>query len=1065
MNVFDLSAPLPDSTVILEASAGTGKTYTIAALVCRFIAEQGRDIGDLLLITFGNAASNELRERVFAALVDVESALAAFLENGTPPTDEVARLLCAADVGPRRDRLRDALDRFDEATIVTTHAFCQAMLRSLGVLGDHDPAERLLPDAVRLIEQCATDQYLHDIGPSASGEPPAITPKVALTIGREACLSQMVLHPAGSPEAEFGDRVRQRFAARKRELGVVTYDDLILRLHAVLREPASGDMAIEVLRRRYPVVLVDEFQDTDPWQWEIIEKAFISDDRPTILVGDPKQSIYGFRNADVLSYLDATSKARNRFSLPKNYRSDQALIDGVGELFGTVRLGDPRITVSPVESRNAGSRLQLPGTPARVWVRGFSATDPATIPESIIEQDLLSQVRRLLAEARITDPHHPDRDRAVALGDIVVLTRTGRRAEQLCRFLIDAGHPAVLMGQQSVWRQQAARDWLVLLQAMAQPATSANRKAALTDLIGADLAGLADPSSPVAATVSALIRELAHQYDAGGIAQVFTTLRLRRNVDARLLATPGGERRLTDLEHVAELLGERNAESLEAAAVWLESRIESPEESEAPIRAETDADAIRLMTMHSAKGLEFPIVLLPEVSRTTVITYRPFPLIEDDRRVLYVGGKPARNSRLERELTRQLRDEELRLLYVGLTRAKHLAIAWHVDDNRSTTSPMSALLYRDPASPELASRYSPGSLRVSFDPQRVRLEGVSASAQDSTAAASRATPSRAMQPSAPGVLTRRIDTTWRRTSYTGLTQVLHDAPPERSDEPTELEALPGDPALTVASPMAELPSGAAFGTLVHAALERLDWSEQRLASDAARIATELGTRSGFSPAQCRTLAASLEALCRTPLAPLTEATLSELGTAARLAELDFDLPLADQGRPATVGELTSLMAQHLDRDDPLAEYPSRLAATEAADGVLNGFLTGSIDAVLRVPGGGFLVVDYKTNNLSPSPEVPQILGHYTPDAMAEAMMQAHYPLQALLYCAALHRYLGLRLRGYDPHRHLGGVGYLFVRGMAGPETPVVSGTRCGVFAWHPSPELVIATSDLLGGMA
>lgn len=159
------------------------------------------------------------------------------------------------------------------------------------------------------------------------------------------------------------------------------------------------------------------------------------------------------------------------------------------------------------------------------------------------------------------------------------------------------------------------------------------------------------------------------------------------------------------------------------------------------------------------------------------------------------------------------------------------------------------------------------------------------------------------------------------------------------------------------------------------------------------------------------------------------------------------------------------MAQHLDRDDPLAEYPSRLAATEAADGVLNGFLTGSIDAVLRVPGGGFLVVDYKTNNLSPSPEVPQILGHYTPDAMAEAMMQAHYPLQALLYCAALHRYLGLRLRGYDPHRHLGGVGYLFVRGMAGPETPVVSGTRCGVFAWHPSPELVIATSDLLGGMA
>ena len=101
--------------------------------------------------------------------------------------------------------------------------------------------------------------------------------------------------------------------------------------------------------------------------------------------------------------------------------------------------------------------------------------------------------------------------------------------------------------------------------------------------------------------------------------------------------------------------------------------------------------------------------------------------------------------------------------------------------------------------------------------------------------------------------------------------------------------------------------------------------------------------------------------------------------------------------------------------------------------------------------------------MAPSPQDSLILGHYTRAAMAEAMVQAHYPLQAILYCAALHRYLGQRLAGYSPEKHLGGVGYLFVRGMAGPDTPIVDGASCGVFGWFPSADLVVAVSELLGG--
>ena len=159
-----------------------------------------------------------------------------------------------------------------------------------------------------------------------------------------------------------------------------------------------------------------------------------------------------------------------------------------------------------------------------------------------------------------------------------------------------------------------------------------------------------------------------------------------------------------------------------------------------------------------------------------------------------------------------------------------------------------------------------------------------------------------------------------------------------------------------------------------------------------------------------------------------------------------------------------MMKTHLDPQDQLVAYPDELLASPSASAVLEGMLTGSIDVVLRTSAGSFLVLDYKTN-LFPNPEGQELmLGHYQHSAMTSAMIASHYPLQALLYSVALHRYLSWRLPGYDPEDHLGGAGYLFVRGMGGPATPVVDGTPCGVFAWTPPASLVIAASDLLGGV-
>ena len=1051
IHAFDLTGPLPTTTTLLEASAGTGKTYAIAALATRFLAQRpDLDVTQLLMITFGNHAAGELRSRVFKRLHHTLQQLEQHLAGTTPTeADAVDRLLMSKDAKTHRDRIAAALERYNEATILTTHAFCESMLRELGVLGDWDQAEVVGPDDRELARQCASDTYLrfHRDEPD-----PPFTAKDAMTIGIAACETPLPLLPQDGPRHDFAAAVRELYAARKVTEGICTFDDVIERLRAALTDPRTGDLVRERLATRFPVVLVDEFQDTDPEQWDIIERAFVAAERPTILIGDPKQSIYGFRGADLGSYLRARQRADVQ-TLSTNYRTDRPLVQGVIELFGDAELGSSEVKVTPVDASHA-TRLAVPGE-SRLWLRrcGVDELGPGVDADSAIEHDLVRQARLLLRHARFVDGGAPLRP-----GDIAVLTRTTARAREIRSVLTAAGLPAVLTGSQSVWQQEAADDWQRLLRAMADPTQSHIRLAALTPLIGSQLGELLRDSSPEPARVSTLVRELSLAFDSGGIGAVVTVLRSGAGLDARVLAEADGARRLTDLLHVAELLDASDAHTVPGLLAVLAERGSDEDESDS-IRIESDDEAIRVMTMHAAKGLEFPVVLLPETGGSQVRTGQPFSVIEGNRRHLYVGERPDWRDELAKDVNRQNIEEELRLLYVAMTRACHLTVAWHVSDARRASSdgPLSQLLSRH------GWRH-----RKDGETQLIRLASVFDSLlDDSPPGQVDAVVPDAGAPLTLATLPRLIDHTWRRTSYSGLTQGLHEtAVRVVVDEVADLDLTPVTdvpPELQALSPMADLPAGAGFGTLVHEALEKLDWAPARLSASATLLLSELGPANGLDAAQSAQLASALEQLCLTPLLPLTTESLSDLPTSSRLPELDFDLPLADSGAPASLADLAALMDEHLTPEDPLADYPRRLASSEAAPAVLNGFLTGSIDAVLRLADGRFVVVDYKTNRLSPSPADPLTLAHYTAPSMAEAMMQAHYPLQASLYCVALHRHLSLRLPGYDPETHLGGVGYLFVRGMAGPDTPVVDGTTCGVFGWYPPAAFVLAASELLGG--
>jgi exodeoxyribonuclease V beta subunit len=327
---------------------------------------------------------------------------------------------------------------------------------------------------------------------------------------------------------------------------------------------------------------------------------------------------------------------------------------------------------------------------------------------------------------------------------------------------------------------------------------------------------------------------------------------------------------------------------------------------------------------------------------------------------------------------------------------------------------------------------------------------------------------------------RDLDRRWRRTSYSDLTAGAHEAvvgsEPEAdvvSDEPPEpVPVAVGvgvagdvDPALAAPSPLAAMPGGVRVGTFIHDVLEETDFTAVDLPAELGVHVARARARRSVDVGPADAVVAGLAAAIETPLGPLAgDLRLRDVPRADRLDELTFELPLA--GGDLAVGEVTTaaigdVLRRYVAAGDPLFGYAERVSDPDLRHAV-RGYLTGSIDLVLRVPGTvpRFAVVDYKSNWLAAASE-QLTLGHHRPAALAAEMQRMHYVLQGLLYTVALHRYLRWRLPGYSVAENLAGILYLFLRGMAGAETPVVDGGRCGVFAWQPPAELVVELSDVL----
>jgi exodeoxyribonuclease V beta subunit len=959
--------------------------------------------------------------------------------------------------------------------------------------------------------------------------------------------------------------IRAQFDERMGARRVQSYQDLMRNLARTLGQPgAAKDALVRAIGGRYKAALIDEFQDTDALQWTIFRELFGDARHWLYLIGDPKQAIYGFRGCNVHVYLAARKAAKERtFTIGRNYRSDKRMLEAFHHLMHRPgffcedgidyvnvepyrRPGDPedRIRYSRPWGDPFTAPLQLRFIDRRLeGAQGVSDDDDPLAKDKVC--DLLPGriaddiVELLSGKAELYDSRS-GQWRGLGPGDFAVLTCTGKQAVQSHAALMDAGVPAVLHGEENVLAQEEALDLQRWLEALASPGSDGPaRVAATTTLFGrtATRIALVDAQDKGALEawetwLSRLARWRTLFSKHGFLHALRTALQedtitteggQTEDVVTRLLRRADGERRLTNLWHIAELVHDaQTSERLALAGVlaWLKrQRAEARSSDEtAELRLERDDQAVSVMTMHKSKGLEFPVVFVPYLfdghgpGRGALLV--PLPDRPEIRALdLRADYEPDVSARADRENRKQ----QLRILYVALTRARLRCVLYAGHTSSLHNTALAAALHGEPRD-GVTDRVEAGSARAGAVRSELwnDLSGLCALGRSSAAdlsllaALSACEPSRHLRWAAPqdgqtalqvrNFLRKGLDHTWRRHSYSSLAHgktivYVEDGregfdPDEESEDGAEEERartwLPGPPdALSGEDvPLAEFPRGAHAGTFLHAIFEKADfrWGHPDSGSEGPQRLRawidELTVEHGFDRERWGDLLqACMLKILRTPLGgPLGDVRLCDIPLTARFNELRFDIPLAggylnEPGVAVTSEQIVRAMKK---RKEPVAKEADELVMRSGwlnglgRLGSVAGFMTGSMDLVFRHEVEGvpkWFVVDYKSNRLDPHRTGRCPIEHFNQAYMAYAMEQNNYYLQYHIYLLALHRYVRMRMGvddagkdRYDYDRDLGGACYLFVRGMDGP--PPDAGKGYGCFHDKP-PRSVVEELDRL----
>ena len=1186
-----LGAPLKGMTLI-EAAAGTGKTYSITALYLRLVLEEGYAVDQILVITYTKAATAELRERIRARLSEARLALQS--DEGASWYAALAQRL--PDRAQGIERLSQTLSSFDRAAIHTIHGFCQQVLSDHAFESAAPFESELLADEREVLQGIVEDfwrqtfyrapalfiDYVrkHSLSPDRLlawvqphlGKPflqvvephdaPALAPLeaafvTAYRVARsqwQASREEVVRLLAEAPElrrnkypkgsaarlgrlldahldrhwpsltlftdtrlyrefkrltvTEMAQSVKKGAAApqhpffqacealaglweplktaydqqsrivrhrllkyanrelerRKRVARVRSFNDLLIHLERALHGE-RGEQLVRVLRQRYPAVLVDEFQDTDPIQFRILERVYRGTGLPVFLVGDPKQAIYGFRGADVFAYLKAQCDAECGYSLAANWRSSPALVRAVNALFANAPrpFVFPEIGFSPCRpAERASPLLSVAGAAGAALHLWFIGRGKQGVPlakgaaEQRAAQATAAEVARLLSlgargVARIGA-------RPLGGGDMAILVRNHRQGWAVRSALLALGVPSVQQAQESELHSEEAAEVERVQLAVAEPEREPLVRGALaTDLLGETGEGLYRLMQDEEAWAEHLGRfHVWHElWRDRGFIRMFRHLLQSAGVARRLLGHADGARRLTNVLHLAELLegaSVRRQLGMEGLVHWLAEQREATTSDleEEQLRLETDEHLVKIVTVHKSKGLEYPIVFCPFLwdgklwSRTdTAVTFHDRR--EDYQPTLFLGASPSEEARRwaqEEELA-----ESLRLLYVALTRARHRCYLVCGAIKGAESSALAWLLHPPSKQGETASLEVVAEHVRSRPNQALMADLVGIAETSHGAIQVQAIPEAAGEPFvaptseaprlAPRAFTGSLRLGWQVSSFSAL---AHQQAAELPDHDGSTSIPASEPEAEMLLDIHAFPKGADAGQCLHAIFERVDFTLRDRAAFTGLVLRTLVAH-GFSEDWTAVVEKAVEQVLATPLDEARTIRLQDVPASRRLNELEFHYAIADVSSTG----LGQVLAEH-----GMAQakaWTKHLAQLEFFSP--SGFMKGFIDLVFEAEGR-FYLVDYKSNWLGPDREA------YAREQLPAVMAREVYYLQYLIYTVAVHRYLRRRVPGYCYHRQFGGVFYLFLRGMT-PER----GPAGGVFADRPAPRLIAALDRYL----
>ncbi|EPE2205621.1 exodeoxyribonuclease V subunit beta [Vibrio alginolyticus] len=1175
---------------LIEASAGTGKTFTIAGLYLRLLLGHGSaetrhrvplTVDQILVVTFTEAATAELRDRIRARIHDARIAFA----RGQSSDPVIQPLLNEFDDHKQAaEILLQAERQMDEAAVYTIHGFCQRMLTQNAFESGSRFNNEFVTDESHLKAQVVADYWrrnfyplpftvageirqlwgspsalLSDISNYLTGAPlslsvPAMKGSLAdlhtenlkkidelkaqwresqddfLTLISDSDINkrsytkkslptwleavnawaatettgydypdklekfaQNVLlekTPKGSaPQHAVFEAIetflanpislkapllvhaiehcRVMLANAKNQKQWLSFDDLLTQLSASIDTDESELLAARI-RTLYPVAMIDEFQDTDPLQYSIFSRIYLNNPECGLfMIGDPKQAIYGFRGADIFTYIKARNQVSAHYTLGTNWRSSADMVQAVNQVFAlpdSPFIYDSDIPFLPVKySPNAEKRIWTMGgqkQPALTY--WLQEADDKPLPKgeylTRMAEATASQIQTILTQAQQGKAClvNGEKQKAVQAGDIAVLVRTGSEGRMIKQALAEQGIASVyLSNRDSVFTSSVAQDLQRLLQAVLTPENDRALRASLaSELFALDAASLDALNNDEVVWENAVneFKEYRKLWIQRGVLPMLRAVISKRHIAERLLEEgassqgENGERVLTDLMHIGELLQHASNEldSDHGLLRWLAQSISDAENglggSDDQIqRLESERNLVQIVTIHKSKGLEYDLVFLPFVFSYREASEAKYYDAANDRTVLDITGNDASMKQADKERLA----EDLRLIYVALTRAVYACFigASPLRNGRSTKEPTG--VHRSAIGYLIQNGQEGGinDLHQGLTKQQDELDCVVVADPPQKLEEKYVAPQEEVHDLSAKELQNPIDRNWRITSYSGLVKqgshhTEHDATIEitgfdidSSEEQDEADLV--EPERSIFT----FPRGARPGTFLHSLFEEIEFTQPATTEENTQIILGLMESEQLDEEWLPILQQLIDTVLATPLDGKS-LLLNQKAPSQRLVEMEFLLPIEVLSAPA--------LNRVIQRHDPLSAKAGDLGF-QTVQGMLKGF----IDLVFEHQGK-YYVLDWKSNHLGDD------VTSYHGEALKSAMAEHRYDLQYQIYALALHRFLRSRLANYQYEQHFGGVYYLFLRGMDGQSDH-------GIFAAKPTLDFLQEMDCLIDG--